>query len=73
MKHKHPLLPGQKLEKNAKGEVIVIFFKNVKGEIIPEDEKQEETDEQEDKEKKKDSDKDLFNRFMVIKFRNSTA
>ena len=73
MNHKHPLLPGQKLEKNAKGEVIVIFFKNVKGEITPEDKKQEETNEQEEKIQIKDSDKDLFNRFMVIKFRNSTA
>ncbi len=42
MNHKHPLLPNQKLEKNAKGEVIVIFFKNVKGESMQEDKKEEE-------------------------------
>ena len=72
MNHKHPLLPGQKLEKIAKGEVIVIFFKNLKGGNTQED-KNEEENKEEGNGKKNDIDKDLYNRFLVIKFRNTTA
>ena len=72
MNHKHPLLPGQKLEKIAKGEVIVIFFKNLKGGNTQED-KNEEENKEEGNGKKNDIDKDLYNRYLVIKFRNSTA
>ena len=73
MNHKHPLLPGQKLEKIAKGEVIVIFFKNLKGGNTQEDKNEEENKEEEVNGKKNDVDKDLYNRFLVIKFRNTTA
>jgi len=53
--------------------VIVIFFKNLKGGNTQEDKNEEENKEEESNGKKNDIDKDLYNRFLVIKFRNTTA
>jgi hypothetical protein len=53
--------------------VIVFFFKNLKGGNTQEDKNEEENKEEEGIGKKNDIDKDLYNRFLVIKFRNTTA